>query len=116
MHTLKSNEPIQPVAASLVENWIEQINEAVRCSTGWAIQTGQLLLAARKESPRILMFEKGTLRFGLRTAEILLKIARHPTFPNSKYFSSLPSGWSVLHVFSQHPGKRRDAMRSNTRS
>ncbi len=103
-----SDGPAQPVAASRVESWIEEINEAVECSTGCIVKAGELLIRAKADLPHGQwgsMFENGKLSFSLRTAEILIQIARHATLRDPKYSSHLPQSWSVLHVLAKLPGE-----------
>jgi len=95
----KSVEP-----KSLTEEWIAQINRACGCSAGWAIQTGDILLNAKKQLPHgqwLAMWESHRLKFGLRTGEMLMCVARQPAFRNAKNFSSLPAAWSILYALSQ---------------
>jgi hypothetical protein len=93
-------------ASSLVEQWAMEINKAAGYSAGWAIQTGALLQRAQAELPHGLwsrLFDGGMLKFGLRTAEMLIKVSRHPILRHAKYSSSLPPAWSVLHELSKLP-------------
>jgi hypothetical protein len=97
----------QPVApALLAEECIGEINKACGCSAGWVIKTGDLLLRAERQLPRdqwLGMWQGGRLKFGLRTGEMLMHVARHPALRNAKHFSSLPAAWSILYVLSQLP-------------
>ncbi len=86
--------------------WVEEINQAFGYSVGWVVKTGQLLAEAKKELRHggwSCLFAPGKLKFGLRTAEMLIAVARHPSLRNPKNFSNLPSGWSILHVLSLLP-------------
>jgi hypothetical protein len=101
-----ADAPAQPAGANLKENWIQEINRAFGYSTGWVIKTGILLLRAKEQLPHgqwISMFESQKMKFGLRTAEMLMRVALHPVLRNSKYSSSLPSAWSILYLLSQLP-------------
>jgi hypothetical protein len=103
---VKADVPVQFVPET--EGWIAEINLAFVCQTGWVFETGDRLLQANAELPHgqwMSMFESRKLKFGLRTGEMLMAVARHPTLRNSKYFSSLPSAWSILYVLSRLPAE-----------
>jgi len=96
--------PVEPVRNA--EEWIAQINEACGYSAGWAIKTGDLLLQAKQQLPHgqwLAMWASRRMKFGLRTGEMLMRVARHPDLRNSQHFSSLPAAWSILYVLSQLP-------------
>ena len=96
--------PVEP--ARLAEEWIQQINEAARNSSGWIIETGLILLRAKEQLPHgqwLSMWESRRMQFGVRTAEMLMRVARHPTLRDPKNISSLPVSWSILYVLSQLP-------------
>jgi hypothetical protein len=98
--------PAQDTAARPVQDWIEEINLACGYCTSGVIETGDLLLQAKHDLPHgqwMSMFESGKLKFGPRMAQMHMAVARHPTLRNSKYFSDLPSAWSILHVLSKLP-------------
>ncbi len=106
-HTGVQSSPAQFHAGALdpqVERWIAELNGAHQCGVAWKIQIGVLLLKAKAELAHgqwIAMFESRKLRFGLRTAEMLMEIARHPSFQDSNNFANLPSCWTTLHVLSK---------------
>jgi hypothetical protein len=95
-------------AAITTEHWVDEINAATGYSAGWVILTGDLLLQAKQQLPHgewTSIFEGRRLKFGLRTAQMLMQVARHPTLHEAKYFSSLPCAWSILYVLSQLPAE-----------
>jgi hypothetical protein len=103
---ISSDKPVPSVAASRVETCIKGINEAFGFSVGWLVNVGGLLNQAKDELAHgqwMSMFERGKLKFGLRTAEMLMAIARHPCLRNANYVSNLPNSWSVLYVLSKLP-------------
>jgi hypothetical protein len=53
--------------------------------------------------PWLAMWENRRKSIGLRTGEMLMRVARHPVLLHSKHFSSLPASWSVLYELSQLP-------------
>ena len=109
MGTLKLNSHAAgqpPPASGAVGTCIAEINEAVHSCKGWAIEAGKLLLEAKEKLAHgqwTSMFQSGQLHISLRVAEMLMKIAGHPTLADPKYFSFLPPAWSVLHELSKLP-------------
>ncbi len=100
--------PAESGASSDVETWASKINQASGCTSGWAVKTGDLLRQAQTELPRghwTKLFQGERLKFGLRTAQMLMKISQHPVLRRAKYFSFLPASWSVLHELSKLPGQ-----------
>jgi hypothetical protein len=51
------------------------------------------------------MFASGRLDVTVRVAEMLMKIAAHPTLANPKFFSDLPQAWSILYELSKLPAQ-----------
>jgi hypothetical protein len=99
-------QPLPVGPAPSVEEWIEKLNRACGGSAGWAIQTGCLLLQAKKQLPHgewLVMWGSRRIKFGLRTGEMLMCVARQPAFRNSQNFSNLPAAWSILYELSQLP-------------
>jgi hypothetical protein len=89
------------------QNWITAINEAFGFSTGWALKAGALLTEAKAQLGHGqwgCLFGTGKLKFGQRTAELLMEVWRHPSFRNPKNFASLPKAWSALHALAKLPG------------
>lgn len=98
--------PVAPAPTIPPPIWAEKINNAFGFSTGWIIKAGELLAQAKKQLGHgqwSSLFQPGMLKFGLRTAEMLMEIARHPSFRESKNFSSLPNAWSTLHALRKLP-------------
>jgi hypothetical protein len=96
----------QTVTVKAIEEYINEINQALGCTTGWGVKIGSLLLHAKAELDHgewMGLFDPPRLKFGLRKAEMLMQIARQKAFCDSKNFSNLPLAWSVLHVLSHLP-------------
>ena len=109
METLNLNSivPTQPAARG-VEEWITEINQAFGFSVGWLVSTGQLLCKAKGQLEHgqwASMFSRGKLRFGIRTAQMLMKVSEHATLRNAKYISYFPPAWSVLYELSKLPAE-----------
>ena len=99
-----SAAPVPPSATISPQAWVDEINKAFGFSVGWVVKAGDLLTKAKQQLGHgqwSSLFEAGKLKFGLRTAEMLMAVARHVSLRNSKNFSSLPNGWSVLHTLSR---------------
>jgi len=104
--TQRANDepPAEPAAASRPAFWIGEINLAYGCSPGRIIITGEILNQAKialVHGQWMSMFEKGKLVFGLRTAEMFMRVARHPILSNRNYFSNLPASCAVLYLLSR---------------
>jgi hypothetical protein len=101
---VNADAPAPAAAKALPGNWIERVNWTFGRSAGGKIQTGDLLTQAKRQLPPrrwLAAFKSGQIKFGPRTAEMLMALARHPILRQSKYFSSLPSAWSILYVLSR---------------
>jgi len=89
-----------------LQGWIDQINNAFGFSICWVIKAGDLLAQSKKQLGHGhwgSLFGPEKLKFGQRTAEMLMEIARHPSLRKSKNFSSLPRPWTALHALSKLP-------------
>lgn len=81
------------------EEFAAAIGAAWRSSVRGIIDAGRLLIMARESldhgefGPMI----ESQLPFGVRTAEMLMRIARHPGISNPKFVSYLPPSWGSLH-------------------
>jgi hypothetical protein len=84
--------------------WVTEVKRSNGYSVGWRIKSGQVLTWAKEDLPHgewMAIFKTRQLSFSLRTAELRMAVARHPTLGNREYFSNLPSGWSALYVLSR---------------
>jgi hypothetical protein len=98
----ESNVPAGTTGSSsqAIDFWVAKISKALGYSAGWLVQTGQQLIEAKKALGHggwLQLFEPGRLRFSVRTAEMLMKIARHPSMRNSQNLSFLPSSSTTLY-------------------
>jgi hypothetical protein len=90
------------------ETYVGDINVAWRKAVESIIETGRILLEA-KEGPYRLKhgaFEtmvQTKLPFNERTAQMLMKIARHPILSDAKHVSLLPPSWGTLHALTKVP-------------
>jgi hypothetical protein len=83
--------------------WQTKINAAWRKSTEGIIEAGKLLIQAKaalmNRSFESMVREK--LPFSKRTAERLMKIARHGVLSNATHVSHLPPSWGTLYQLAQ---------------
>jgi hypothetical protein len=76
------------------------------------IETGQFLLDAKKlmsgTGKWSKLFDKklGDLPFSIDTAQLLMKVARHPVLSNTEHARSLPPSWYTLAVLSDATEKQ----------
>src|SRR6266446_5356867 len=110
-------EPVYQTAATVTVYDNVLIHAAV-IKTAWnkqvtgIIETGQLLLAAKKAlsgSGKFLkLFDKtiGDLPFCEDTAQLLMKIARHPVLSNAEHVRQLPPHWGTLAILSRATSKQ----------
>lgn len=71
------------------------------------IETGRLLIEAKDKLPHG-EFQKminQQLPFGVRAAQILMAIAKHPVIGNAKHVSHLPPCWGTLYALSSIPDR-----------
>jgi hypothetical protein len=82
--------------------WLNAIRTSWQKSTESIIETGALLLQARKELERDV-FHAMRLPFGKRTRERLMKIAGNPVLSLATHASHLPPSWMTLYELSKLP-------------
>jgi hypothetical protein len=93
------------------ESYAHAINVAWAKAVDSIIETGRILLQA-KEGPYQLKhgaFEamvRTKLPFDERTAQMLMKIARHPILSDAKHVSLLPPSWGTLYALTKVPEDR----------
>jgi hypothetical protein len=83
-----------------IDCYVERINATWQSAVESIIKTGKLLVEAQDKlgyGNWVRMFDGKKLRFGLRTAERLMKIARHPVLSDPTHGSSLPPSWRSLY-------------------
>jgi hypothetical protein len=93
----RTNVPAQK--DETVEYWVSTISKALGFSAGWLIKTGDHLIQAKAKLGHgrwTELFGRGRLSFSLRTAEVLMSIARHPSMRNSQNLASLPTSCAAL--------------------
>jgi hypothetical protein len=115
--TVETDNTTPTVAERAVQNVSAHDNvilfHAAGIKTAWnkqvsgIIETGQLLLKAKKEMSGtgrwLKLFDKkiGDLPFGEDTAVLLMKIARHKVLSDSEHVRNLPPHWGTLAVLSK---------------
>ena len=88
-----------------VADWASVITAKWQSQVSTIIETGTLLLEARKELKRgewgKMVAEE--LPFGLSTAEKLMCIAKHPVLTKSELIPNLPPSWGCLYELAKFP-------------
>jgi hypothetical protein len=121
-------EPFDSGAALSAKDWAAQISVAWAKPVTAIVETGRLLIEAKKHLSRgeWLPMVKKQLPFSAATAEQLIAIAQHPVLSKSEHVQNLPPSWGTLYQLSRlsdreveagiasgaiHPGmQRKDAM------
>jgi hypothetical protein len=104
MDTTAIDDKVLFHAAGIKTAWNKQVSGI--------IETGQLLLAAKKAlsgtGKWLKLFDPkiGDLPFCEDTAQLLMKIARHPVLSNAEHVRHLPPHWGTLAVLSKATPKQ----------
>jgi len=87
--------------------WRDKIMQAWQKQVGSIVETGQLLIAAKKalEHGQYQRMIAAELPFKKRTAQMLMQIAEHPTLTKAQHVAVLPSSWGTLYELAQIPPK-----------
>ena len=85
--------------------WAARIGRAFQRSADAFLETGKLLLDAKRELPRgtFEAMVREQLPFKIRTAERLMDIARNPPLANPSNSTLLPPAWNTLHALAKLP-------------
>ena len=95
---------LAPMEEETPSFWVEKISHSVRNVVGWCVITGQQLIRAKKKLGHgrwMQLFEPGGLKFGIRTAEVLMAIAGHPYLGNSQNYANLPASYAAMYELSR---------------
>jgi hypothetical protein len=87
--------------------WAKRISVACQTATESIIETGKLLIEAKRELDHgeFTKMVEDHLPFTPRTAERLMKIAEHPVISNPTHGSHLPPSWRTLSELALLPAK-----------
>jgi len=86
-----------------VDAWAEKINHSVANGIEWLISAGvhlKLAKAALDHGSWESMFNSGKVTMGLRSAEMLMRIAKHPALAKAKHIAQLPPTLTALYALS----------------
>lgn len=88
-----------------VDHFIEEITAAWNKQVAAIIEVGKLLIRAKDELEYGQFTEMigRRLPFGERTAQRLMKIAKHPLLSDPTLMSVLPPSWALLHRLTEFP-------------
>lgn len=82
------------------EQWAGRISSQMGKSVGSIIDVGRLLVKAKDDLAHgewMRLFEANLVPFGIRSAQMLMMVASHPTIGNTKHASHLPPSWDSLY-------------------
>ncbi len=93
------------------EHYADLIRDDLQKSVEGIIAAGRHLIEAQDklEHGDWLKMIENDLPFGKRTAQMLMKIARHPVLSNANHGSLLPTSWRTLYELAQLPPKKLEA-------
>ena len=83
------------------DQWAAKINGAFGEGLGWILDAGSYLIQAKAALPHgrwTAMFESGRIKFGIRHATMLMRIAAHRALSNQQYLAELPHCLTTLDV------------------
>jgi Protein of unknown function (DUF3102) len=94
------------------EQWADRICGQIGKTVESIIEVGRLLVKAKKDLPHGewgRMFDEQLVTFGVRTAERLMTIAKHPVLSNTTHASYLPPSWTTIYDLTKVEPKRLNA-------
>jgi hypothetical protein len=107
---IKSTLPSEAVLLTdtTPEYWMVRINDGLSKTVGGFIQVGRDLIEAKAKLGHggfNTMFGPGGLKINQRTAELLMRVARHPAISNPNNYSILPPTLNALNKLSDLPAE-----------
>jgi hypothetical protein len=107
MHgTIKTTADIDELASQITSAWQK--------ATASIIETGRLLIEAKKKVGHGSWLDLvAKLPFSDRTADHLMKIARHPVLSHPTHLSNLPPSWGTLHRLTALPDRELKQLLQN---
>lgn len=94
--------PVPPAAPDPeADQWATKINEAVGDGVAWFLDAGRQLIeakAALEHGRWMAMFAAGRIKIGLRSAEVLMRVAEHRAISDSRHLAKLPPSLTTLDV------------------
>lgn len=83
------------------DQWAAKIHDAVGDGVAWFLDAGRQLSEAKVALGHgrwMAMFSAGRIKIGLRTAEMLMRVAEHRALSDSQYSAKLPPSLTTLDV------------------
>jgi hypothetical protein len=105
----KQNKPLSSAAKS----YAEQITATWQKAVHSIIDTGRLLIQAKKDFRGEFQTMIKAMPFGPRTAQRLMAIADHPVLSNPTHVSHLPASWGTLYRMTEVPEDELERMLAN---
>lgn len=93
--------PPVPAQDPEADQWATKINEAVGNGLGWILDAGRHLIEAKAallHGRWTAMFESGRIKFSMRQATTLMRVAEHRALSNEQYLADLPHCLTTLDV------------------
>lgn len=93
--------PPVPAPDPEADQWATKINEAVGKGLGWILDAGRHLIEAKAallHGRWTAMFESGRIKFSMRYATSLIRIAEHRALSNQRNLADLPHCLTTLDV------------------
>ncbi|MEQ2005163.1 MAG: hypothetical protein ABMA26_00075 [Limisphaerales bacterium] len=102
-----------PPSTASVDDWVEDIRRANGGSTRAIVELGRLIREAKEalgHGKWLALFKQKRPGFGLRRAEMLLKIGGNEALAKSQWFANLPHGIVVLYELSHIPADQLERL------
>mgnify|MGYP001604455678 CR=1 FL=1 len=87
--------PPVPAPDPEADEFATKVNEAVGDGVDWFLDAGWQLMQAK------VALEHGRIRIGLRTAEMLMRVAEHRALSDSQHLAKLPPSLTILDVLAE---------------
>lgn len=95
--------PVPPPSDPEVDEWAEKINQAAGYGVAWLVSAGMhlnLAKAALDHGRWQGMFDSGKIKMGVRSAQLLMKVAGNPALANAQDVAELPPTLTALYALS----------------
>ena len=93
--------PADPPPDPEADQWATKINDAVGEGLGWILDAGRHLIEAKAallHGRWTAMFESGRIKFSMRHATMLIRIAEHRALSDQQHLADLPHCLTTLDV------------------
>ena len=101
LSSLPPGPPPVPALDPEADEFASKVNEAVGDGVAWFLDAGRQLIEAKAALGHgrwMAMFAAGRIQIGLRTAEVLMRVAEHRALSDAQYTAKLPPSLTTLDV------------------